>query len=82
LLRTQGSPESFDAAPFTQTLRSIAATLNGSGIRWCLAASGSLYVQGLPIAPHDIDIVVDMTDLEVARAVLEDCLVSAPSLQK
>ena len=45
-------------------IKEIAEKLNKSQIKWALAGSANLNLQGIEITPIDIDIIVDYKDLE------------------
>lgn len=57
---------------FKTTLRSIAALLNAKGVKWCIGASSSLYVQGVAVVPKDLDIIVDISQFDNAYKLLKD----------
>lgn len=57
---------------FKQTLANISGVLNSNNISWCLGASGSLFVQGVAVEPHDIDVIVDINQFDEAHKLLAE----------
>jgi uncharacterized protein YdeI (YjbR/CyaY-like superfamily) len=57
----------FDDTSFNKSLLQVATILNENRLKWCLGASGALYVHGVPVKPKDLDIVVDIGDFQAAR---------------
>jgi len=45
------------------------------GVRWWLVGSGALYVRGLDVKPHDIDVMLDKTETEKIRAMVAPYIV-------
>lgn len=40
------------------------------GVRWWLVGSGALYVRGLAVKPHDIDVMLEKSEIEKIRAMV------------
>jgi hypothetical protein len=45
------------------------------GVRWWLAGSGALYARGLPVKPHDIDVMTFKTEIEKIRPLVAPYIV-------
>ena len=48
-----------DPVPWEHALATFLTTVRGREMRWWLAGSAALAVRGLPLAPRDIDVIVD-----------------------
>lgn len=49
--------------------------LDGQGIDWWLTGSGATAIRGIPVTPHDLDIMLHSRDLDRVQTALADCLV-------
>lgn len=54
----------------TATLKRIAERLNGAGVTWAVGGSMMLYLRGRARNVHDIDLMVDEREVELAKEVL------------
>ena len=45
------------------------------GVRWWLVGSGALYARGLPVKPHDIDVMTFKTEIEKIRPLVAPYIV-------
>lgn len=61
------SPPHLDDETLARLLASITARLKGRTLRWRLDGSCNLRVQGLDVAPRDLDLMADGTALEAFR---------------
>lgn len=57
---------------FLAALKEIATRLETNGIRWALVGSSNAAVQGVPVKPHDLDIVIELGMLSKARGIFMD----------
>lgn len=61
--------------PWQQALLAFLERVAGEPIDWWLAGSAALAVRGAPVAPHDLDLIVDDAGAQRLGALLQDALV-------
>lgn len=61
--------------PWQAALARLLDRLAGARIDWWLAGSSALAVRGLPVAPHDFDLIVDDAGAQRLGEILGDCLI-------
>lgn len=61
--------------PWALCLEALLARLDGQGLQWWLVGSTALAVRGLPVTPHDVDLVVQAQGSARMADLLADCLV-------
>jgi hypothetical protein len=64
-----------DAVPWPEALREGRRRLDAAGVGWWLAGSAALAVQGLPLQPRDLDLVISDADVQAAATVFADALI-------
>lgn len=64
--------------PWAQGLRAFLERIAGQDLGWMLVGSGALAVCGLDVAPHDLDLVVDVDSAVRLNDLLLDVLVEPP----
>jgi hypothetical protein len=64
-----------EPAPWQDALRDTVQRLDIAGIDWWLTGSAALAVQGIDIAPRDLDLVVSDEGAAAAAVALEDALI-------
>lgn len=55
---------------FESALDWVCRAHRDAGVRWWLCGSGALYVRGLNVVPHDLDVMVDKTEIPRVRDVV------------
>jgi hypothetical protein len=58
-----------------RVLEWICDTHEAHGIRWWLTGSAALYVRGIDLLPHDVDVMTYLTEIEKVRAAVWDHIV-------
>lgn len=53
----------------------LCVELGRRGVRWWLVGSGALYARGLDLKPHDIDVMLEKSDIEKIRAMVAPYIV-------
>ena len=61
--------------PWETCLLALLERLEGQGLHWWLVGSAALAVRGLPVNPHDIDLVVQDQGTARLKELMLDCLV-------
>lgn len=57
---------------FIKALKIVAERMEDNGIAWAVIGSGALALQGMDVAPNDLDISVSVRDLEKIREIFSD----------
>jgi hypothetical protein len=68
-------PENKNAQDIQRALQWTAEQLNQHGIRWWLTGSGALYARGLPVVPHDFDIMTFKDEIEKIQPLVQPYIV-------
>lgn len=61
--------------PWEKALFGFAQELEGKGIDWWLTGSCALCIRGISLQPHDVDIMVDSSDVEEISDVFSEYLI-------
>lgn len=64
----------FKPVPWEQGLLAFMERMQGSGINWWLTGSGAVCARGIPLNPHDLDIMVDSKDVPKIIELFSDVL--------
>jgi hypothetical protein len=70
-----GQAGHFLPVPWEKALSEFIERLNESEINWWLAGSCAACIRGIPIKPHDVDIMIDSKDVEKIYSRFLDCIV-------
>lgn len=65
----------FSEVPWEKGLKSFCSTIEGSGIDWWLTGSVATCIRGIELKPHDIDIMVDSSQLDRFTELFKDYLI-------
>lgn len=68
--------------PWEACLSALLPRLEDQGLNWWLVGSGALAVRGLPVMPHDLDLVVQDGGSDRLGALLLDCQVEPPQFTR
>ena len=61
--------------PWEEALEVFAKRVEGSGIRWWLVGSCAACIRGIPMNPHDVDIMMDSKDVDKINALFADYII-------
>jgi len=62
-------------ADLDAALEWLCAEFEQRGVRWWLAGSGALYARGLAVKPHDLDVMLEKSEIEKIRAMVAPYIV-------
>lgn len=65
----------FVEVPWEGALADFADKVNGSGIDWWLTGSCATCIRGVPLRPHDVDIMLNSMDIDKIRHLFADRIV-------
>jgi hypothetical protein len=65
----------FTDVPWEKGLDSFCSLLEGTGVDWWLTGSCAACIRGVPLNPHDIDVMVDSRDVPALTEILKDALI-------
>ena len=65
----------FRPIPWEKALSEFIERVNVSGIDWWLAGSCAACIRGIPIKPHDIDIMIDSQYVDDIHRLFLDCII-------
>jgi hypothetical protein len=65
----------FVPVPWEKGLFEFAKELEGKGIHWWLTGSCAVCIRGISLQPHDVDIMVDSSDVEKISDIFSDYLI-------
>ncbi|HPS39255.1 MAG TPA: hypothetical protein PL124_07565 [Candidatus Cloacimonadota bacterium] len=75
------APEMFDQlgyfreVPWEAALEEFILRINPTRIRWWLTGSCSACIRGIPLSPHDVDIMIDSRDVDAICELFSDCFI-------
>ncbi len=65
----------FTDVPWEKGLDAFCSLLEGSGVDWWLTGSCAACIRGVPLNPHDVDVMVDSADVPALTEILKDALI-------
>ncbi|MFL0251046.1 nucleotidyltransferase domain-containing protein [Clostridium neuense] len=65
----------FEPIPWEDALLEFVKRLNGKGVDWWLTGSCAACIRGIPLNPHDVDIMIDSKYVSEISGIFSDCLV-------
>ncbi len=65
----------FKPIPWESALSAFAKEVENSNINWWLTGSCAVCIRGVPLRPHDVDIMVDSDDVERISYIFSDYLI-------
>ncbi|KAA3664609.1 MAG: hypothetical protein DWQ04_04860 [Chloroflexi bacterium] len=65
----------FEPIPWESALLDFAKAVEDSDINWWLTGSCAVCIRGIPLRPHDVDIMVDSNDVERISDIFSDYLI-------
>lgn len=65
----------FAPIPWEKALFEFAKKLEGKRINWWLTGSCAVCIRGIPLQPHDVDVMVDSADIEEIGDIFADYLI-------
>lgn len=71
-------PARLRPVPWADALVAVCAMVEGTAIDWWLTGSAALAVRGLPVAPRDLDLVVDRGSAADWEVLMRDHLIEPP----
>lgn len=65
----------FAPIPWDKALFEFSRAVDGTGIKWWLAGSCAVCLRGIPLQPHDVDIMVESADVDLISDIFSDYLI-------
>lgn len=65
----------FTEVKWKEALQAFLERIEGTGIEWWLTGSCALALRGIPIVPHDVDIMLDSKDISKINEIFSDVII-------
>ncbi len=65
----------FKPIPWEKALYEFVKRLDGANVDWWLTGSCAACIRGIPLNPHDVDIMINSKDIDKLNIIFADCMI-------